>query len=58
MRVSSGDSEFTEQTRRAISRTHTNLGHPETSTLAKMISEAGGNDEMVKLCDSVSVLCV
>ena len=28
--------EFPEQTRSAISRIHTNLGHPQNSTLAKM----------------------
>ena len=33
--------EFREQTRRAIIRIHTNLGHPQNSTLAKMITDAG-----------------
>ena len=27
---------------------HTNLGHPQNSTLAKMISDAGGSEEMIK----------
>ena len=40
--------EFPEQTRRAIIRIHTNLGHPQNSTLAKMISDAGGSEEMIK----------
>ena len=40
--------EFPEQTRRAISRIHTNLGHPQNSTLAKMISDAHGSEEMIK----------
>ena len=40
--------EFLEQTRRAIIRIHTNLGHPQNSTLAKMISDAGGSEEMIK----------
>ena len=39
---------FPEQTRRAIIRIHTNLGHPQNSTLAKMISDAGGSEEMIK----------
>ena len=39
--------EFPEQTRRAISRIHTKLGHPQNSTLAKVISHAGGNDDMI-----------
>ena len=40
--------EFPEQTRRAIIRIHTNLGHPQNSTLAKMVSDAGGSEEMIK----------
>ena len=40
--------EFPEQTRRAISRIQTNLGHPQNSTLAKMISDARGMEEMIK----------
>ena len=40
--------EFPEQTKRAIIRIHTNLGHPQNSTLAKMISDAGGSEEMIK----------
>ena len=40
--------EFTEQMRRAITRIHTNLGHPQNSTLAKMISDAGGSEKTVK----------
>ena len=40
--------EFPEQLRRAIGRIHTNLGHPQNSTLAKMISDAGGNEDMIK----------
>ena len=36
--------EFPEQTRRAIIRIHTNLGHPQNSTLAKMISDACGSE--------------
>ena len=36
--------EFPDQTRRI----HTNLGHPQNSTLAKMISDAGGSEEMIK----------
>ena len=39
---------FPEQTRRAIIRIHTNLGHPLNSTLAKMITDAGGSEEMIK----------
>ena len=40
--------EFPEQLRRVIVRIHTNLGHPQNSTLAKMISDAGGSEEMIK----------
>ena len=40
--------EFPEQARCAISRIHTNLGHPQNSTLAKMISDAGRSEEMIK----------
>ena len=40
--------EFPEQTRRAISRIHTNLGHSKNSTLAMMISDTGGSEEMIK----------
>ena len=40
--------EFPEKMRRAIIRIHTNLGHPQNSTLAKMISDAGGSEEMIK----------
>ena len=40
--------EFPEQPRRAISRIHTNLGHPQNSTLATMISDAGGSEEIIK----------
>ena len=40
--------EFPEQTTRAISRIHTNLGHPQISTFAKMISDAGGSEKMIK----------
>ena len=40
--------EFPEQTTRAVSRIHTNLGHPQNSTLAKMTSDAGGCEEMIK----------
>ena len=40
--------EFPEQMRRAIIRIHTNLGHLQNSTLAKMISDAGGSEEMIK----------
>ena len=40
--------EFLEQTRRAIIRIHTNLGHPQNSTIAKMTTDAGGSEEMVK----------
>ena len=47
MRFASGD-EFPEQTRRAIIRIHTNLGHPQNSTLAKMITDAGGSEELIK----------
>ena len=36
--------EFPEKTRRAIIRNHTNLGHPQNATLAKMISDAGGSE--------------
>ena len=42
------EQEFPEQTRRAISRIHTNLGHPQNSTLAKSISDAGASEEMIK----------
>ena len=40
--------EISEQTRRSTSRIHTNLGHPQNSTLAKMISDTGGSEEMIK----------
>ena len=40
--------ELLEQARRAITRIHTNLGHPQNSTLAKMISDAGGSEETIK----------
>ena len=40
--------EFPEKMRRAIIRIHTNLGHPQNSTLAKMISDAGGSEDMIK----------
>ena len=40
--------EFLEQLRCVIVRIHTNLGHPQNSTLAKMISDAGGSEEMIK----------
>ena len=40
--------EFPEQTRREITRIHTNLGHPQNSTLAKMITDAGGSEEVIK----------
>ena len=49
--------DFTEQARRAISRIHTNLGHPQNSTLAKMISDAGGSEEMIK-CATQYPCCV
>ena len=39
--------EFPEKMRRAIIRIHTNLGHPQNSTLAKMTSDAGGCEEMI-----------
>ena len=39
--------EFPEKMRRAIIRIHTNVGHPQNSTLAKMISDAGGSEEMI-----------
>ena len=32
----------------ATIRIHTNLGHPQNSTLAKMITDAGGSEEMIK----------
>ena len=38
---------FPEQLRRAIVRIHTNLGHPQNSTLAKVISDAGGSEEVI-----------
>ena len=40
--------EMSEQMRRAVSRMYTNLGHPQNSTLAEMISDAGGSEEMIK----------
>ena len=40
--------QFPEKMRRAIIRIHTNLGHAQNSTLAKMISDAGGSEEMIK----------
>ena len=43
-----GRQEFPEQTRRAIIRIQTNLGHPQNSTLAKMITDAGGSEEIIK----------
>ena len=49
--------EFPEQTRRAIIRIHTNLGHPQNSTLAKMISDAGGSEEMINVQLGTRVLC-
>ena len=42
----------------AIIRIHTNLGHSQNSTLAKMISDAGGSDKNDQMCHSVSVFCV
>ena len=50
--------EFPEQLRRVIVRIHTNLGRRQNSTLAKMISDAGGSEELDQMCDSVSVFCV
>ena len=46
--------EFPDQARRAISRIHTNVGHPQNSTLAKMISDAG-SEEMI-ICATQSCL--
>ena len=43
-----GNDKNPEQTRRAIIRIHTNIGHPQNSTLAQMISDAVGSDEMIK----------
>ena len=40
--------EFPKQTRRAIRQIHSNLGHPQNSTLTKMISDAGGSEELIK----------
>ena len=40
----SGEQEFLEQLRRLFVRIHTNLGHPQNSTLAKMIADAGGSE--------------
>ena len=40
--------EFPEQTRLAISRIRTHLGHPQNSKLAKVISDADGSEEMIK----------
>ena len=40
--------EFPEQLRRVIVRIHTNLGHPQNPTLAKMISDAGGSEKTIK----------
>ena len=42
------EQEFPEQLRRVIVRIHTSFGHPQNSTLAKMISGAGGSEEMIK----------
>ena len=39
---------FPVQLKRAIIRIHTNLGHPQNSTLAKMITDAAGSEEMIK----------
>ena len=49
--------EFPEQKRRAISRIHTNLGHSQNSTPAKMISDAGGSEEMIKCATRYPFLC-
>ena len=40
--------EFPEQLRHVIVRIHTNLGHPQILTLKKMISDAGGSEEVIK----------
>ena len=40
--------DFTEDQRNAIVRTHTNMGHPMPSTLAKMLHEAGADDNLIK----------
>ena len=41
-------SEFTTETRNAVMKLHTNLGHPLPSTLAKMLSDAGGSEDMIR----------
>ena len=46
--------EFSEQLRRVIVRIHTNLGHPQNSTLAKMISDAGGSRYPCSVCKRMS----
>ena len=40
--------EFPEKMRRVIVRIHTNLGHPQKSTLVKIISDDGVSEEMIK----------
>ena len=45
--------ELPEQTRRAIFPIHTNIGHPQNSTLAKMITYAGGS-EVIKCANRAS----
>ena len=41
-------SEFTTECRNSVMKLHTNLGHPLPSTLAKMLSDAGGNEDMIR----------
>jgi hypothetical protein len=40
--------EFPAETRNAVTRLHTNLGHPLPSTMAKMLSDAGGAEEAIQ----------
>ena len=47
MRFASGDTKSLRKQDVQISRIHTNRGHPQKSTLAKMISDAGGSEEMI-----------
>ena len=39
---------FAEKMRQNTVRIHTNLDQPQNSTLARMISDAGGKEEMIR----------
>ena len=57
-RCVSGDKKFPEKMRRAIIRIHTNLSHPQNSTHAKMISDAGGSEEKINCATRYPCSCV